>query len=346
MLTERQLFILQIIIDDFIRSAQPVGSRNIAKKEEVRYSPATIRNEMADLEEMGFLEKTHTSSGRVPSEKGYRYYVDHLVAPGALRRSEKTAIHSIFDDRQTGFEKAAQNAAVILSELTNYTSIVLGPKFHDYKVKNVQMIPIDRTSAVAIIVTDTGHVENKIVSLPEGTEPGDIEKMVNIFNERLIGVPFSQLKRKIYEETAELMKRHLANHEAVLHLFAEAASSEPLGKLFIGGKTNIFNQPEFRDVEKLRLVMDLMEKETDMYELIRPTETGVKVKIGTENTEQAIEDCSLITASYSVGNEPVGTIAILGPKRMEYSRVIALVDFLSHDMTNVVTRLFNPRIDE
>lgn len=343
MLTDRQLFILQIIIDDFIRSAQPVGSRNLAKKDDVSYSPATIRNEMADLEEMGFLEKTHTSSGRVPSEKGYRYYVDHLLSPGSLRHSERTAIHSIFADRQEGLEKAVQNAATILSELTSYTSIVLGPRFNDHKVRNLQIIPIDTRSAVAIIVTDTGHVENRIFSLPEGIEPEDIEKMVNILNDRLTGVPLSELRQKIYKETTELMRRHLHNYEAVLHMFAEASGGSPIGKLFIGGKTNIFNQPEFRDVEKVRLVMDMMEKEHDMYELIRPTESGVQVKIGTENAEQAMEDCSLITASYSVGNEPVGTIAILGPKRMEYSRVITLVDFLSHDMTNVLTRLYNTR---
>ncbi|OMP67627.1 heat-inducible transcriptional repressor HrcA [Domibacillus epiphyticus] len=344
MLTDRQLFILQIIIDDFIRSAQPVGSRNLAKKEDVSYSPATIRNEMADLEEMGFLEKTHTSSGRVPSEKGYRYYVDHLLAPGSLARSEKTAIHSIFTDRQHGIEKAVQNVATILSELTSYTSIVLGPKFNDHKVKNLQIIPIDDDTAVAIIVTDTGHVENRLFSLPEGIEAADIEKMVNILNDRLTGLPLSELQRKIYQETAELMKRHIQNYEAVLKMFADAAGGPELGKLFIGGKTNIFNQPEFRDIEKVRLVMDMMEKESDIYELVRPTEAGIQVKIGTENAEQAMEDCSLITASYSVGDEPVGTIAILGPKRMEYSRVITLVDFLSHDMTNVLTRLYNTRL--
>ncbi|WP_046174143.1 heat-inducible transcriptional repressor HrcA [Domibacillus indicus] len=345
MLTDRQLFILQIIIDDFIRSAQPVGSRHLAKKNDVSYSPATIRNEMADLEEMGFLEKTHTSSGRVPSEKGYRYYVDHLLSPGSLRRSERTAIHSVFADRQEGLEKAIQNAATILSELTSYTSIVLGPKFNDNKVKSLQIIPIDAQTAVAIIVTNTGHVENRVFSLPEGIEPADIEKMVNILNDRLTGVPLSELRHKIYKETTELMRRHLRNYEAVLHMFAEASGGSPIGKLFIGGKTNIFNQPEFRDVEKVRLVMDMMEKEHDVYQMIRPTDAkaGVQVKIGTENAEQAMEDCSLITASYSVGDQPVGTIAILGPKRMEYSRVITLVDFLSHDMTNVLTRLYNTR---
>lgn len=343
MLTDRQLSILQIIIDDFIRSAQPVGSRNIAKKKEVSFSPATIRNEMADLEEMGFLEKTHTSSGRVPSEKGYRYYVDHLLAPGFLQHSERTAIHSIFADRKEGLEKAVQNAAIMLSELTSYTAIVLGPKFQDHKVRSLQIIPVDEQSAVAIIVTDTGHVENRLFRLPDSIQPSDIEKMVNILNERLAGIPLSELHRKLFQETAVILKRHIQNYESVLKLFAEAASGESNGKVFIGGKTNIFNQPEFRDVEKVRLVMDMMEKETAMYELVRPEKTGIQIKIGTENAEQAMEDCSLITAAYSIGNEPVGTVAILGPKRMEYSRVIALVDFLSHDMTSVLTKLYHTR---
>ncbi|WP_100331626.1 heat-inducible transcriptional repressor HrcA [Bacillus xiapuensis] len=341
MLTDRQLLILQVIIDDFIRSAQPVGSRSLAEKEEVTFSSATIRNEMAELESLGFLEKTHTSSGRVPSEKGYRYYVDHLLHPEKLNRIEMQTIHSIFSDRMYELEKIVQKSAKILSDLTNYTAIVLGPEIMDNKVKRLQIVPLRKDTAIAIIVTDTGHVENRTFSLPENVDASDIEKMVNILNERLIGVPLSELHDRLYKEIVVLMRRHIYNYESMLSMFASAVDIPVNEKLFFGGKTNMLNQPEFRDIEKVRLVMDMIEQEEGIYQLISDIPTGIQVKIGKENQNAAMEHCSLITASYSVGEEQVGTIAILGPTRMEYSRVISLIDFLSHDMTKALTKLYH-----
>ncbi|WP_204557249.1 heat-inducible transcriptional repressor HrcA [Bacillus ectoiniformans] len=340
MLTDRQLFILQVIIDDFIQSAQPVGSRSLSKKEEITFSSATIRNEMADLEEMGFIEKTHTSSGRIPSEKGYRYYVDNLLHPKQLDHTEVETIHSIFSDRIYEMEKVVQKSAKILSDLTSYTAIVLGPGIKENKVRKLQIVPLGRDTAIAIIVTDTGHVENRTFTLPPQVDASDIEKMVNILNERLVGVPLSELHTKLYKEVVTLMRQHMNNYDVMLNMFANALDLSPNEKLFFGGKTNMLNQPEFHDIEKVRLVMDMIEQEKGIYQLIRDIPMGIQVKIGKENQELAMEHCSLITASYAIGEEQVGTIAILGPTRMEYSRVISLVDFLSHDMTKALTDLY------
>ena len=160
MLTDRQLLILQVIIEDFIQSAQPVGSRSLSKKEGITFSSATIRNEMSDLEDLGFIEKTHTSSGRVPSEKGYRYYVDHLLSPQVLKKNEMRLLKSVYAERIYELEKVVQKSARILSELTNYTAIVLGPKVKDHKLKKIEIVPLNEEMAIAIIITDTGHVEN------------------------------------------------------------------------------------------------------------------------------------------------------------------------------------------
>lgn len=341
MLTDRQLFILQIIIDDFIRSAQPVGSRSLAEKEEVLFSSATIRNDMAELENLGFIEKPHTSSGRVPSEKGYRYYVDHLLRPKKLNFQEVETINSIFVGRMYELEKVVQKSAEILSELTNYTAVVLGPELKDNKLKKLQIIPLGQETAVAIIVTDTGHVENRTFTLPEQVDASDIEKMVNILNEKLIGVPLSDLHDKLYKEIVVLLRRHIRNHDTLLSMFAKAVDLHTNEKLFFGGKTNILNQPEFHDVEKIRLMMNMIDQQEGIYRLISGVPAGLQVKIGQENENAAMQHCSLITASYSIGNEPVGTIAIIGPTRMEYSRVISLVDFLSHDMTKALTNLYH-----
>lgn len=168
MLTERQLTILQVIIDDFIDSAHPIGSRALSKKENLPYSAATIRNEMADLEELGFLEKTHTSSGRVPSEKGYRYYVDHLIGPIiSPSPNEVTIIKNIIDDGFFEFEQIVQMSAEVLSKLTSYTSIILGPEMFETKLKQIQILPLSAHTAVAILVTNTGHVEHRSFSIPE-----------------------------------------------------------------------------------------------------------------------------------------------------------------------------------
>jgi heat-inducible transcriptional repressor len=340
MLTDRQLLILQVIIDEFIRNAQPVGSRSLSKKDEITFSSATIRNEMSDLEELGFIEKTHTSSGRVPSEQGYRYYVDHLLSPQKLKQDDMRMVKSVFAERIYELEKIVQKSAKILSEITNYTSIVLGPKVKDNKLRKIQIVPLSPGTAVAIIITDTGHVENKMISLPPSFDLNEIEKMANILNERLVGVPLTELKDKIYKEVAMLLRQHISNYDAIINALAGTLNISQSEKLFFGGKTNMLRQPEFHDIDKVRSLLSMIEQEQGIYELIKGNPAGIHVKIGRENKNIVLEDCSLITATYSIGEEQVGTIAILGPTRMEYSRVISLLTLFSNDLSTLLTRLY------
>jgi len=340
LLTDRQVLILQVIVDDFIRSAQPIGSRSLSKKEEINFSSATIRNEMADLEELGFIEKTHTSSGRIPSEKGYRFYVDNLLLPQKLNHSDMAAIKSLFAERIYELEKIVQKSAKILSEMTNYTSIVLGPAVKDNRLKKLQIVPLNKDTAIAIIVTDTGHVENRMFHFPTSVDPSDVEKMVNILNERLAGVPLTNLNSKLYKEIAVLLRQHISSYDTLLNSIADTLNLPSHEKVFFGGKTNILSQPEFNDVEKIRSLMNMIEQEDGLYQLIRKNPAGINIKIGTENDNSAMENCSLITATYSMGAEKLGTIAVLGPTRMEYSRVISLLQLISTDLSKVLTELY------
>jgi heat-inducible transcriptional repressor len=339
-LTDRQLLIFQVIVDDFILSAQPVGSRSLSKKDKITFSSATIRNEMSDLEELGFIEKTHTSSGRIPSEKGYRYYVDHLLSPQKLNQQDVHKLNSVFAERIFELEKIVQKSAKILSELTNYTSIVLGPAVKDNKLKKIQIIPLNNQTAIAIIVTDSGHVENRMFHLPETMDSGDLEKLVNILNDRLAGAPIESLNDKIYKEVAILLRQHISNYDYILHSIADTLKVPAHEKLFFSGKSNMLTQPEFHDIEKIKSLMDMIEHEESIYELIRKNKSGINIKIGKENNNSAMDNCSLITATYSVGTEQLGTIAILGPTRMEYSRVISLLDYISTDLSLVLTKLY------
>ncbi|WP_079530325.1 heat-inducible transcriptional repressor HrcA [Halobacillus hunanensis] len=331
MLTDRQLLILQVIIDDFILTAQPVGSRSISKKDAVTYSSATIRNEMADLEEMGYLEKTHSSSGRVPSEKGYRFYVDHLLSPLRLSNREVKTIREAFKDRMMEFERVVQKSAGILSDMTNYTSIILGPEVFETKLKQLQIVPLNEQSAIAILVTNTGHVEHRAFNVPVEMKPAQLEKMVNILNDRLRDVPLVHLHEKLQLEVRELVKEHM-DEQAFRYMQAALMDEQP-AKLYIGGKTNILTQPEFKDLEKVRSLFATIEQENEMADLLRSGDQGLHVRIGHENPFDAMQNCSLITASYTLGNEQVGTIALLGPTRMEYNRVISLLSVLSKHMT-------------
>ncbi|MCT2537615.1 heat-inducible transcriptional repressor HrcA [Aquibacillus koreensis] len=333
MLTNRQLLVLQVIIDEFIQTAQPIGSRSIAKKEDVSFSSATIRNEMADLEEMGFIEKTHSSSGRVPSEKGYRFYVDHLLSPFRLSKSDLNIITDTFEKEMVEFEQVVQKSAQVLSNLTNYTSIILGPEVFETKLKQLQIISLSAHTAVAILVTNTGHVEHRSFSVPAKIRPSDLEKMVNILNERLVGVPIIQLHEKLSTEIALLLHSYMEDVDLAYQYLQSAFFDEQQVKLYVGGKTNILMQPEFKDIEKIRSLYSVIEQEDEIADLLRAATGGLKVSIGQENKIDAMQDCSLITATYSLGDNQLGTIALLGPTRMEYSRVISLLNVLSSRLT-------------
>ncbi|MDX8045936.1 heat-inducible transcriptional repressor HrcA [Gracilibacillus sp. S3-1-1] len=333
MLTERQIQVLQVIIDEFIHTAQPIGSRAIAKKEKISYSPATIRNEMADLEELGYIEKTHTSSGRIPSEKGYRFYVDNLMSPLRLSKHDMTIIQKTFKREMIEFEKVVQQSARVLSELTNYTSIILGPEVFETTLKQIQLISLSDQAAVAILVTNTGHVEHRYFTIPRTMQAADLEKLVNILNDRLIGVPIIQLQQKIYGEVSQLLQRYSADFETTYTYLKEALLEKQPAKLYMDGKTNIMLQPEFNDIHKIQSLYSVMEQEEELAHLLRASGKGIKVSIGQENELDEMQDCSLITATYSLGDEQIGTIALLGPTRMEYSRVVSILNVLSNGLS-------------
>jgi heat-inducible transcriptional repressor len=342
MLTERQRMILNAIIDDYISTAEPVGSRSISKRGDILFSPATIRNEMSDLEELGYLEQPHTSAGRIPSNKGYRYYVDHLLKYGTLSSHELAVMRSFFAERLVQMEQVIQQVASILSGLTNYTSIVLGPEVFNTSLKHLQIVPLGERSAVAIIVTNTGQVENRQVEIPEGIPMSEIEKIVNLLNHKLRDVPLLQLRSKLYTEIGAELGRYASGCEDLVKLLEEVflETKDGMDRIFLSGATNMLNQPEFKDVDKVKHILDLLGETPMLARMFSSLPDGIQVRIGTENKLAAINDCSLITASYSLEGRNIGTIGILGPKRMEYAKVLALVDHLSKNLPVLLGRWY------
>lgn len=330
MLTERQRMILNAIIDDYIRYAEPIGSRSISKRSDVGYSPATIRNEMADLEEHGFLEQPHTSAGRVPSQKGYRYYVDHLVRLEELSSEEVGHLKSAFAKKIMAREEIMQHTASILSQLTNYTSIALGPEVFEASFRHFQLLPLDEDRAVAVVVTNTGHVENKIVPIPPEILVTELEQVVNLLNTKLVGVPLYKLRSQLYMEVGREMGRYISHVQQLMTLVESMLVGEDSHReVFLSGTTNMLDQPEFKDVGKVRTIWELLGETPTLIKVVGNAPTGIQVRIGQENPHEAIADCSLITATYSIDGQTLGTIGILGPTRMEYAKVINLLNHLT-----------------
>ena len=332
MLTERQLLLLQVIIDDFIETAHPVGSRVLAKKGTIPFSAATIRNDMADLEELGFLEKMHSSSGSKKKKKGYRYYVDHLIKPITSQKYQGI-VSNLMEEGFYEFEQIVQMSAEVLSNLTSYTSIILGPELFETKLKQIQIVTISPQMAVAILVTNTGHVEHRSFSIPEGINPSELEKLVNMMNEKLQGIPIVNLQGVFYNEVAKMAQRYLDHGHVLNHMKDIFVVDSPV-KLYVSGKSNILMQPEFNDIDKVRSFFTLMDHEESLADLLKNTTKGIEVTIGNENEMDAIKDFSLITSSVHNGDKYMGTIALLGPTRMEYGKVISLLKGLSNEMND------------
>jgi heat-inducible transcriptional repressor len=238
-------------------------------------------------------------------------------------------------------EQAIQHTTTILSQLTNYMTIILGPKISENKLKHLQVIPLFDRSAVSILVTDTGHVHQQRITVPEGVSLSTIEQLVNLLNYRLNGVSLARLKSVAARELIEEMMRHIDQAEKLLYLIDQMLHTDQEERVYTSGATKMLDQPEFRDIDKMKSLLDLMEESQTIIQLVEPRNSGVQVRIGHENPIEAVNDCSIISASYKINGEPVGTIAVLGPTRMDYGKVIGLIDFLAKDFSERLRTLYD-----
>ena len=338
MLDERKQRILQAIINDYISSAEPVGSRTIARKYDLGVSPATIRNEMADLEMLGYLEQLHTSSGRIPSSKGYRFYVDDLLPPQPMSDKEKALIDKWYKAKVKRVEEVFQETAKIISRVTKNISLVLAPQLSQAAFRCLQFLPLDEHRAIAVIMTDAGFVENKIVPIPDGADFADFQRMSVVINSCLSGQTLESIHpdslRRIRDE---IMDESL--YEAALEIIHRSLDSEKKERLYLGGTTQMLSQPEFRDVEKVKDILLMLEEEQLLKDILHAhLGQGLAVTIGRENKYSGIQDCSIITATYHLDGELLGTIAVLGPTRMEYGKAMSLLKYMNHNLAEVIKK--------
>jgi heat-inducible transcriptional repressor len=340
-LDERKRKILQAIIDDYIDTAEPIGSRTIARKHELGLSSATIRNEMADLEEMGFLAQPHTSSGRIPSDKGYRLYVDQLMQTHELSLREIDLIKTAMEMKINELSQLIKQASAVLSRFTRYTSMATTPQMKTSTIKAIQVVPVVTGKALVIVVTNAGIVQNNLVKISESIKPDMLIMISSILNEKLSGLTIEQVNMRVISEIA---REAGISGEILLPIFESAAdciNQIDSAEVYIEGTTNIFNFPEFRDLVKAREFMNLLDEKSSLGRLLADVSdnAGIVVKIGSENDITEIKDCSLITASYSLGGTFIGSIGIIGPTRMEYSRVISSMNYIRKKINEEINRL-------
>ena len=326
MLTDRQNKLLKIIIENYIHSAKPVGSKQICNT--LKCSSATVRNEMAELENFGLLEKTHTSSGRVPSEKGYRYYVDNLMEAKKMNGEEMLKLQILFSNKQLELSDYLTKSLEIISEMTNYTSIVLGKASHENKLKEISVVTLSERQLIVIVVTDKGFVEHKSISL-ENVRLDDVKKTVELINNLIVGTPIDEVSSKLEFEIKPIIGRYVEEHEVLYNTFYKVFEDFSKKNINVVGKNNILEQPEFNsNVEKIK---DLFTKfdSVDMLQSIEEEGSDIKVSIGREN--EIDDDVTVIKTSYKT-DASEGTIAIVGPKRMDYEKVVTLLEFIKENI--------------
>ena len=336
-LDERKYLILQAIIDDYIVTAMPVGSRTISRKSGVGFSPATIRNEMSDLEELGYLAQPHTSAGRVPSNKAYRLYVDHLLKTVKLTTDEREQMHEHLVDKSKRVDSVIRSAANVLSDATKYTSVIVAPKLGTLRIKHVQLVPVAEKTALMIIVTNAGIVKDAVIRVPGGLSADELYSISRVLTEKLADKPLEAVRQAF----AELLRNNAENRRLLgeaLQVIENKLESEDQSEVIIGGSANLLGYPEYSDVNKARNFLAVLEsKDTIRRVLARDGSMEVTIRIGPENQVPALNDCSIVTASYRVGDHSNGTLGIIGPTRMNYNRVISVLDFMGRALSDVLS---------
>ena len=327
MLTERQNKILKLIVEKYIKDPVPVGSKVISKT--LNCSSATVRNEMGELEKLGLLEKTHTSSGRVPSEAGYRYYVDNLMELKKMNAEDMLKLQRVFKNQQLALSDVITKSLQVISDMMNYTTVVLGSKSHENLLKQVEVIPIDEENLTVIIVTDKGHVEHKNIRLKD-VSLEEVQKTVGLINNLISGTPIDEINEKLEYEIKPIIGNYVKQHEQLYNAFYRVFNDFTNQEVNIMGRHKMLEQPEFSsNIEKIKNVFNKLEDQELLQNIEEDDDNNIKVYIGKENNIDS--DVTVIQTKFKNGNEE-GTIAIIGPKRMEYDRVVGLLEYMKENI--------------
>ena len=337
-LDERKQKILHAIIQNYLETGEPVGSRTISKYADLGLSSATIRNEMSDLEEMGYIIQPHTSAGRIPSDMGYRFYVDQLMKE---KEQEVTEMKELMIQRQDKMELVLKQMAKVLAANTNYATMITSPQYHRTKLKFIQLSVISEDQLLAVVVAEGNVVKNKVIPISHGLDNETILKLNILLNTSLNGLTMEEINLSTIAKLKEQAGIHSEVINSVLDAVAEAIQMDDDLEVYTSGTTNIFKYPELADSTKASALISAFEDKQQLASLMEDMkdgeDTGIQVYIGNETPGQTMKDCSVVTTTYELGEGMRGTIGIVGPKRMDYEKVVANLKTL----TNQLDLIFN-----
>ncbi|HEV2757829.1 MAG TPA: heat-inducible transcriptional repressor HrcA [Actinomycetota bacterium] len=340
-LTDRRALILRAIVSHYVGTGEPVGSKVLVERYQLGVSPATVRNEMAALEDGGYIYQPHTSAGRIPTDAGYRYFVDEMPEGARLPAAEAHRIRQFFIEPRWELEEALRQTASLLSSLTNHAAVVFAPALDRSLVKHVELIALAGERAMLIAVTDTGRVENQVVRVPEGTQEGDLLAASDALNKVLGGIALEDAAATIRNCLGELPQ----DMSPLLRLAADAFDAPDEDKaherFFLEGTSNIVDEAKFSDLESVRRVISALEHRRLLLEVLADAFSlgGVSVRIGAENQSTEMRLCSVVTAPYGTGDSNLGSLGIVGPTRMDYRRTIAAVHEVSSHLGQMLAGL-------
>ena len=338
-LNERSRQILQAIIEDYTASGEPVGSRAVVRRAALSLSPATVRNVMADLEEMGYLYSPHTSAGRVPTEEGYRFYLASLLQVRELSFSEQAQIRRDYHFQDLQTDERLREAGRLLSATSHYTGIVMVPRFTSTVFRRVEFVSLAATKLLVVFITQSGMVQHKLIEVAEPLNRSQLDEATNYLNREFSGMTLQEMKVRIAEEILQERALYDQLQRRALLLSSQALREELGGQVYIEGASNILDQPEFADLDKMRRLLRAFEQKSLLAELLDKTQQveGVQIFIGSQDEYSEIEGCSLVTASYSSRYGTIGTLGIIGPTRMPYSMIIPLVDYTARLVSDILS---------
>jgi heat-inducible transcriptional repressor len=338
-LGERKEKILNAIIQNYLETGEPVGSRTISKATDLNLSSATIRNEMADLEELGYIVQPHTSSGRIPSDKGYRFYVDHLIA---AKDQEVTEIKELMIEKTEKMEKVLKQVVKVLANNTQYATMITAPSVRRNCLKFIQLSAVDEHQILSVVVMEGNLVKNKIITVPEPLDNETLLKLNMLLNTNLNGLSVEEINLGMITKMREQAGIHEDIIAQVLNSVAETIQEEEDLEIYTSGATNIFKYPELSDSQRASELINAFEDKQELADMLAGTqndsETGIQVYIGDETPFQNMKDCSVVTATYELGEGVKGTIGIIGPKRMDYANVMDNLKNLRVQLDNILKK--------
>ena len=327
-LDARKRKILQAIIEEYIETAEPVSSGSLVKNNDLRCSSATIRNEMADLEKSGFLEQPHTSSGRVPSEKGYRYYVDELLREDDLSRKEMELIKQRLETKVNALEDLTRIATTTLSEITHYTTIAIGPNVNKHTIIDIKFVLLGTRVLMAVILTDSGIIRESIIKFDEDISQDQVNDLTMIFKNKLVGKPLEKLEGPIEEYIMAEMKTGINIIRKIINEINKIV--EESNRVYLEGTNKVVDMPEFKKVDIAKDFLNVLDAKDLVADVLNAgVASDINVYIGSESDKEELKNFSIVTFNHILEDKDIGTIGIIGPKRMDYSKVISVMKYIS-----------------